>query len=1009
MAFWEKDREISTQDSEAVKRISDFLKGLQATGVGTKAKKSIKDFSEYFFANKPHLSDFQIRRILQGDLEKQWKGLLQACGNRNRTQSELKRASGLALELLAKFLNRDLNPQWEDFRESFMEVDEAVLRAMRLDKHILSSRSDPLTVCKLVQDILAVRTYVNLVEFMPGEEGRKKYQEWLEAQKAMEPEGDPKCWADVKFDDDEIIETLSAAPQALLQPEQLSSLETLQDPLGIRDRTNEEGAEETRRLVKNAAKKKKKASEIPKDTDPNQNSIASSISANEDLGPYHTASEAFNPMLFLGKVHKESKYEELRKGLDHLKEELGSRTSQMKKLVKQHLDQFVHCKETIDSIHDAMQSDVKSDSGKTAILEDTFTDLYETANEIFGPLQDRKKEVDRIRGVLAVLQRFSFLFSLPSNIKQFCSQKQYDKVVQSYKKAKSLKSAAQLSLFEAVLNEVDSLVKQAREQLLDSLAENETDDDLQDKYIRFLIELDVESDPGWFVLNQLHLRLEEMLDKAEKKLKAQATGRKSKLIDDDDRDSDIDDLHDDISDFFSDGGDSDVEDPHHERTDEEDDLNRRGSSLTNFVQDYMDALERMWKFASEYGAGKYATANQKAAKTGVSELATKSTAVMEEVVTDFKEKMTDWLATSKSTASQEAVADFHPVMLKIGNSYNSLSSAKFPKSCLAILSALQNTIFDFLLTETFRRLHTDVQALYVEENWSIDPEAQQGTSLPRTFRQLVGQTLRNLKTLVSAVPNFAVDSMRQPFFKTMSNFADSLEEASTSELFASSSLTEDQRCLLVMTNVRRTRETILPDLLTVFCNLFCPRDHKMMENEAQPVITKMKNIETTLLQRFVKAKTDIFESVIELGLSMSLKDAGIVTELSDLRSYTLELLTELVFVHDEVVRSAVHALTDIITMLVENMLGLFKPLLGKTKPEPAEVLQLWAEIEFITLIVSGYRSNASDSTTKQLYSLLQANQREDQLFNSTQSLSKKKLLRDMKFRTQVNFESLLSS
>lgn len=115
----------------------------------------------------------------------------------------------------------------------------------------------------------------------------------------------------------------------------------------------------------------------------------------------------------------------------------------MERLVQEHFDQFVLCKDNIDTIHQMLTPELSNApedmyTNKTARVQKDLEELRKRANEIYIPLLARKKEADKIRNVLAVLKKFQFLFSLPGVMRKAIENKQYDGVIRAYKKAKSI-------------------------------------------------------------------------------------------------------------------------------------------------------------------------------------------------------------------------------------------------------------------------------------------------------------------------------------------------------------------------------------------------------------------------------------------------------------------------------------------------------------------------------------------------------------------------------------------
>lgn len=111
-------------------------------------------------------------------------------------------------------------------------------------------------------------------------------------------------------------------------------------------------------------------------------------------------------------------------GLSRLKNAVTNRTQQMERLVQEHFDQFVLCKDTIDTIHEMLIPELPLEDGsysylnKTIKIQNELEELKKKTLDIYQPLLSRKTEADRIRNVLAILKKFQFLFTLPGTIRK---------------------------------------------------------------------------------------------------------------------------------------------------------------------------------------------------------------------------------------------------------------------------------------------------------------------------------------------------------------------------------------------------------------------------------------------------------------------------------------------------------------------------------------------------------------------------------------------------------------
>lgn len=73
-----------------------------------------------------------------------------------------------------------------------------------------------------------------------------------------------------------------------------------------------------------------------------------------------------------------------------------------------------------------------------AIRELCFLDANAEADRLFDDVLQRKEQADGTRNALGVLQRFRFLFHLPSTLDKNIQKGDYDLVINDYARAKAL-------------------------------------------------------------------------------------------------------------------------------------------------------------------------------------------------------------------------------------------------------------------------------------------------------------------------------------------------------------------------------------------------------------------------------------------------------------------------------------------------------------------------------------------------------------------------------------------
>ncbi|KAG0561520.1 hypothetical protein KC19_9G070200 [Ceratodon purpureus] len=224
-------------------------------------------------------------------------------------------------------------------------------------------------------------------------------------------------------------------------------------------------------------------------------------------------SEKFDPKFFLSHVHQNTAAADLERAEEGLKEDLKIRNNELKKLVKENFDCFISCKNTIDDIHTKLQQiESNTEGGGTLHLSNSIKQVEDVANRAFSPLLERQAQVERIRSVQGMLQRFRTLFNLPSSIRTHISKGEYDQAIREYKKAKSLELYSHVGILKRVLEEVDKIVAEFKETLYKSMEDPHIEVAQLETTIRLLLELEPDCDPVWHYLSVQDRKIRGLLE-----------------------------------------------------------------------------------------------------------------------------------------------------------------------------------------------------------------------------------------------------------------------------------------------------------------------------------------------------------------------------------------------------------------------------------------------------------------------------------------------------------------
>ncbi|GJP37515.1 hypothetical protein CLOM_g21912 [Closterium sp. NIES-68] len=220
--------------------------------------------------------------------------------------------------------------------------------------------------------------------------------------------------------------------------------------------------------------------------------------------------EAFEPMLYLSVVHGGSAARELEEGREKLEEVMQREKEQLKKLVQNNFDCFISCKTTINDIERGLAS-MKRDCALDTLAAAIYN-VDQHSKTAFGPLLERRAQVQRIQSVQGLLLRFRTLFNMPSAIRTHLRKHEYDSAVHEYLKAKSISLTGHSNILRRVNEEVEKVVDEFSSILYAQLSEPTAAPSTVENAIRLLLEIDPESDPIWHYVSMRERRIRGLLE-----------------------------------------------------------------------------------------------------------------------------------------------------------------------------------------------------------------------------------------------------------------------------------------------------------------------------------------------------------------------------------------------------------------------------------------------------------------------------------------------------------------
>lgn len=476
-----------------------FIKNIQPRAYGSKQKQHITSFAKYYMQKLPPLSDDDIDILLYGSSISSNKqennrnkhvssssklGLLDICGSSNiKSVFGVKRSAVLGIQLLYMICTSDNNPtHCEEICKRLSYAPLYKLKAMKLDRHIISDESKPEIAYKLIDIICKYCTSYNIQQYVINNDAVYKYQQWKSENTVNDNIGDdditerlPRTWADITLEIAEEESTSTPMNALNLQSNNDTLLDNtldntvLHDPLGIvkQIRNNDIKSSNKNKLERNMTiqQRVKRLNTVMKQFTEKDNK--SSSSSNNDIKTHRTNDssdlsnvindesllneknkeksinvndENFDAELFLSSVHKNTTLAELSQGMKNLESALNTRTIQMKNLVSENYSSYVYSKQTLSHLLELLQHETLESTSysKTYKSKQRIDSILDKIAELYNPLLIRNTEVERLKNSIILTKRYKAFFDIIGNIRRYTQNAQYTLLIKEYQLLKSI-------------------------------------------------------------------------------------------------------------------------------------------------------------------------------------------------------------------------------------------------------------------------------------------------------------------------------------------------------------------------------------------------------------------------------------------------------------------------------------------------------------------------------------------------------------------------------------------
>ncbi|KAI7690361.1 Exocyst complex component 2 [Sarcoptes scabiei] len=647
-------------------------------------------------------------------------------------------------------------------------------------------------------------------------------------------------------------------------------------------------------------------------------STTSSLITNSPDGPMKIGhgfsndilSETFNPSMYLVENHSQSSFEDLktiyRNQLNKSKNE-SSNALDSNTFLKANIVSIMDCLNALNALYLSFKKDRQEfGSDMTQKIDENIRSANESAHEIFDSIIVRKDKADSTRNALNVLQRYRFLFNLPSNIDRNMQRKEYDVVINDFFRAKNLFADSSVTVFRKVFLEVEERIHTFICNLRESFREcalsmeNNNIDELK-KLIKYLSILVEDSDPAWesiiLIKDSLSQKITKLYEEFKNSLENSTDlSESSENIDSPQKPPQaifIDETTRIFSRIFIDlfklGCAYLNKDLHNKSSIDE--LKRKREILEKDIfSQSIQLLSTHYKnvfFPNE-------SKSQQQQQTRVAQSKNKNRITRDDLIV--------WL----------------PYCLRCSvNCYTNLSKLDYNQihiDSVSLLEPVKKFIFDLrihTLTKVLQDKSEEIKNLHQKEIWAIQFDDIYGvrTNLPLQFEtqvidilQLVRDSVIQVRTPdeIDIFSQINVKGLVKQLVQSLiMSFLYALERSSSNSIPNGLHLAEDNRSLVILCNCSYTANYVLPKLYEMLEKYNYPD----MSQVIQLTQRKFKEKENQLLEAFIDKKRDEVIGGIETSMQFFDENWYLEKEMpKDVSYYIKEIIMNLIYVQSEIYR-----------------------------------------------------------------------------------------------------------
>ncbi|KAK4002670.1 exocyst complex component 2 [Daphnia magna] len=641
--------------------------------------------------------------------------------------------------------------------------------------------------------------------------------------------------------------------------------------------------------------------------------------SNGELG-----SEHFSPSWFLLQHHHSTGFDDLKAGLSFLKRRVEAQKEGQISFLKTHAGSVIEQMDTLLTLKKVVEENkTKYGPDMTASLENSILSAKIEAGRLFDDVLKRKEQADGTRNALGILQRFRFLFHLPSTLDKNIQKADYDLVINDYARAKALFRNTEVQVFKRVLLEAEQRILNLREVLQEKLQQYPTSLEEQKKIIRNLTNLECPNDPAWLCIAGQYKHCSQILFQCKDKylgLEQEEIGKsgpsKGKR-----------------SNNLLLPSSSSAEPPPNSTP-------GRVTFIEELNDRFMSVFPELWRLGQAYFAGELFVRTDALKKDEFKKMVLDVVTIFSQLIraalvphtldrqSPHRAQFGIWQPFSGIFSDHEGIGSWFVLCLRtVRTCYAELLTLDLPTEAIDVIRDLLHDLRVHCMRSLLMQAAENVTHLASQENWKLEFIESHGsiTQLPHVFETQVIECLQLVKETVfqseqretNLMENASVLSdLNLLVQKLLFSFARSTERLASSDQNHTEDLTREMKLLLGLSNCQYTMLHILPRLKEHWNKLGYP-DLSAAIQAAKELLAKT---EQRLMEAYLEEKVEPLIGIVEPSMYAGRFDWNKNLPITnDIRPYCKEIIMNMIAVHAEVAQVSPSLVSRILERVVREV------------------------------------------------------------------------------------------